>query len=428
MPEAAAEPARRGRPRSEKARQAIVEAAVELLLVRGLGAVSMDAVADRAGVSKATIYRWWPSKETLALDALYHEWAAATVHPPAPGGGESLRAELLSAISPWIEVINDRAYGCAIADLLAEAQADPEFGVEYRARFLTPRHEHLTAIFARAIERGEIAADTHVELALELIHGTLIHRLLHGHAPLNEPFVCNVVDAVLGGLVSKRTHGTPHALEHALRPLTVDEVLGLWQDGAQVLDTRDPSDFARAHLAEAVNVGLSGSYATWCGTLLDRERALVIVADPGREQDAAARLRRIGFENVAGYADGGMRAFEPFPDRIAHVDRVTPATLAERLESDEPPLVVDVRTQREWCERRIAETINVPLMGLAEQFDQLPTDRPLVVHCEEGYRSAIAASLLLRAGFGAVADLVGGMASWESSDLETVGLGVGLSG
>src|SRR5579863_10510261 len=66
---------RRGRPRSETARLAILEAAAELALERGLAAVSMDAVADRAGVSKATIYRWWPTKETLALDALYHEWA-----------------------------------------------------------------------------------------------------------------------------------------------------------------------------------------------------------------------------------------------------------------------------------------------------------------------------------------------------------------
>ena len=74
--EATAEAPRRGRPRSEKARLAILEAAAELLLARGLSAVSMDAVAERAGVSKATIYRWWPTKETLALDALYNEWAA----------------------------------------------------------------------------------------------------------------------------------------------------------------------------------------------------------------------------------------------------------------------------------------------------------------------------------------------------------------
>src|SRR3954447_24587005 len=92
-------PPRRGRPRSEKAREAILGAAAELLLARGLGAVSMDAVAERAGVSKATIYRWWPTKEMLALDALYHEWAA--VRPRARETG-SLRGDLLSLLRPWV--------------------------------------------------------------------------------------------------------------------------------------------------------------------------------------------------------------------------------------------------------------------------------------------------------------------------------------
>src|SRR5947209_19907530 len=87
----------RGRPRSEKARLAILEAAAELLLARGLSAVSMDTVAERAGVSKATIYRWWPTKETLALDALYNEWAA--VRPPARDTG-SLPGDLLSLPRP----------------------------------------------------------------------------------------------------------------------------------------------------------------------------------------------------------------------------------------------------------------------------------------------------------------------------------------
>src|ERR1700686_2372622 len=97
--EVTVEAPRRGRPRSEKAREAILAAAAELLLARGLAAVNMDAVAQQAGVSKATIYRWWPTKETLALDALYHEWTAA--RPPAREPG-SLRGDLLSLLRPWV--------------------------------------------------------------------------------------------------------------------------------------------------------------------------------------------------------------------------------------------------------------------------------------------------------------------------------------
>ena len=192
-----AEAPQRGRPRSERARQAILEAASELLLARGLSAVSMDAVAERAGVSKATIYRWWPTKETLALDALYTEWAAARPHPRDTG---ALRGDLLSLLRPWARLAGSRPYGRVVAALLTEAQTDPVFAAEYRERFVEPRRQQAREIFRRAIERGEIPADTKVEVALDLLYGPLYHRLLHGHAPLNDRFVREVIDLVLDGV------------------------------------------------------------------------------------------------------------------------------------------------------------------------------------------------------------------------------------
>ena len=148
---------RRGRPRSEKARTAILDAATELLLEQGLEAVSMDEVAERAGVSKATIYRWWPSKETLALDALYHEWDTAPPEPPDTG---SLRGDLLALLRPWIRRVRARPYGRVVAELVAEAQTDPEFASIYHARFVAPRREPGRALLRRAIERGELPPDT----------------------------------------------------------------------------------------------------------------------------------------------------------------------------------------------------------------------------------------------------------------------------
>ena len=192
-----AEAPQRGRPRSERARQAILEAASELLLARGLSAVSMDAVAERAGVSKATIYRWWPTKETLALDALYTEWASARPHPRDTG---SLRGDLLSLLRPWARLAGSRPYGRVVAALLTEAQTDPVFAAEYRERFVEPRRQQAREIFRRAIERGEIPPDTKVEVALDLLYGPMYHRLLHGHAPLNDRFVREVIDMVLDGV------------------------------------------------------------------------------------------------------------------------------------------------------------------------------------------------------------------------------------
>jgi AcrR family transcriptional regulator len=197
--EAIAGAQRRGRPRSERAREAILAAAADLLLARGLGAVSMDAVAEQAGVSKATIYRWWPTKETLALDALHYEWAAARSAASETG---ALRTDLLSLLRPWVRLIGKRPYGRVIAALITEAQTDPAFAAHYRERFVDPRRAQARPILLRAIERGELPAGTKIDLALDLLYGPIYHRLLHGHAPLNERFLGELVETVIAGLAT----------------------------------------------------------------------------------------------------------------------------------------------------------------------------------------------------------------------------------
>jgi AcrR family transcriptional regulator len=187
----------RGRPRSEAARRAILDAAAELMLTRGLTAVSMDAIAERAGVSKATIYRWWPTKETVALDALQAEWA--TARPRSRNTG-TLRGDLLALLRPWVRRVGSRPYARLIAALITEAHTDPAFAAEYRERFVEPRRDQARAVFRRAIEAGEIPPDTKVEVAIDLLYGPLYHRLLHGHAPLNDRFTRDVVDMALRGI------------------------------------------------------------------------------------------------------------------------------------------------------------------------------------------------------------------------------------
>jgi AcrR family transcriptional regulator len=189
---------RPGRPRSERARQAILRAAADLLLDEGAAQVSMDAVAERAGVSKATIYRWWPSKERLALDALL-EWAATGSSPRDTG---SLRADLLSLVRPWVREIRRRPFARVIAALLTEAQSDPAFAEDYRRHFVEQRRAPMRAAFERAIARGEVPADLDVEVALDLIYGPVYHRLLHGHAPLTDRFAASVIDLALTGILT----------------------------------------------------------------------------------------------------------------------------------------------------------------------------------------------------------------------------------
>jgi hydroxyacylglutathione hydrolase len=205
------------------------------------------------------------------------------------------------------------------------------------------------------------------------------------------------------------------ALERELRPLTLASVLELEDDGAQLLDTREPTKFEGAHLRGAVNVGLGGSYATWCGTLLDPQRSIVLIAEPGREVEAATRLGRIAFDTVAGYLAGGMQALQAEPALVSRIERITAGSLAERLRGPDPPMLIDVRAPGEWQERRIDAAVNIPLSRFPEQMATLPRDQSIVVHCASGYRSAIAASLLQRDGFSGIADLVGGIPAWESA-------------
>jgi hydroxyacylglutathione hydrolase len=205
------------------------------------------------------------------------------------------------------------------------------------------------------------------------------------------------------------------ALERELHPLTIEQTLELAADGAQLLDTRDPAKFEGGHLQGSVNVGLSGSYATWCGTLLDPERPIVLIAEPGRELEAATRLGRIAFDSVAGYLAGGMQSLADRPELVDRIDRITAGSLAELLAAPRPPLLVDVRAPGEWQERRIEAAVNVPLSRFPDWMSTLAREQAIVVHCASGYRSAIAASLLHRDGYRDVADLVGGLAAWEST-------------
>ena len=192
---------RRGRPRSEKSRQAILGAARDLLLEHGLSSISMDAVAEHARTSKSTIYRWWPSKELLALDALFSEWEPAPSDRRDTG---SLAGDLLALVRPWARQLAAKPYGRVIAALVSRAQTDPRFADEYRARFVHPRRDQARVIFGRAIERGEIPPDTDIEVALDLLYGPFYHRLLHGHARLTDSFTRAVVDHVVAGVSRAR--------------------------------------------------------------------------------------------------------------------------------------------------------------------------------------------------------------------------------
>ncbi len=221
-------------------------------------------------------------------------------------------------------------------------------------------------------------------------------------------------DAVLN---SEERPTLDQALAREMNPLTIEELLEMQANGAQILDTRDGGEFASAHLRGSINIGLGGQYATWVGTVLDRAHPIVIIADPDRENEAAIRLGRIGFDHVAGYLQDGMRSLESRPDLTVKTERVSAAFAAELLSSEQAPLAVDVRAPREREQKFIAGSLGIPLNHLVENIGMLPKDRALLMYCAGGYRSSIAASLLQKNGFDRVSEIAGGLAGWEAAKL-----------
>ncbi len=186
----------RGRPRSEAADRAILDAATDLLAERGLAGMSMEEVAARAGVGKATVYRRWRSRGALALDAFMTEFQALQ---PLPDTG-SLRGDLLAALRAWVRAVTRTPAGRILAGLVAAAQDDPELAAAWRARVLEPMRAQHQIMLRRAIARGEIPASTDMDVALDLLYGAAYHRLLQGHRPLSDTFTRGVVEVIVAGL------------------------------------------------------------------------------------------------------------------------------------------------------------------------------------------------------------------------------------
>ncbi|MBI1355964.1 MAG: MBL fold metallo-hydrolase [Acidobacteria bacterium] len=207
------------------------------------------------------------------------------------------------------------------------------------------------------------------------------------------------------------------SLLEALQPLSLAEVLERQAAGAQVLDTREPADFARAHLAGSLHIGLGGQYATWAGTLLDKERPIILITEAGQEEPSAMRLGRIGFDRVTGYLGEGVEALEARRDLAEGWDRLSPAAVLDMLSDADPPVVIDVRSEKEHGEKSIEGSLNIPLSRLRQRLHEVPRERLKVVHCAGGYRSAIAAGILQGEGVPGVTEMAGGLGGWEAAGL-----------
>lgn len=187
----------RGRPRDEDARRRILEAAFELVGAHGPGEVSINAIAEAAAVAKQTIYRWWPSRTAVVLDALVQGTMKATPFPETDDLRSDFEAHLRSVIRLF-----DSPTGHIVRELLAEAQADPAIAEEFRQRFWQPRRELSLARLRRGIELGHIRVDVDHEIVLDAIYGPLWTRLVVGHLPMGPADASQITGAIWPGIAA----------------------------------------------------------------------------------------------------------------------------------------------------------------------------------------------------------------------------------
>ncbi|MEZ0231172.1 MAG: rhodanese-like domain-containing protein [Planctomycetota bacterium] len=218
--------------------------------------------------------------------------------------------------------------------------------------------------------------------------------------------------------LNRKQRGTLDAnLARVLKPLSLEAVLELQRKGAQVVDTRPPQEFeGEGHLVGSLTFGLTGKYASWAGALLSRERPIVLIATPGKESEAAVRLGRIGLDDVAGYLEGGAASFLSRPELVRRRERIEAPALSRELASKKRPTVIDVRGPGEWLAGHIEGSVNIPLDRLEERVAEIPRGERLIMQCQSGYRSAIAASILARHGIES-ANLAGGILAWNEAKL-----------
>jgi AcrR family transcriptional regulator len=188
----------RGRPRSETARQAILAAAGDLMLSGGMAAATMDAIAARAGVSKATIYKWWPSRGAVALEGFLDRVAGTLAIPERMSTQEALTWQL----GALVRLFRDTTAGPLMRALVAQAQSDPDIARSLREQWLAPRRAVTLDILRSGVERGEIRADIDYEAVMDELFAPVYHRLFFGHSPLDDDLAATIVAQLMTGIAA----------------------------------------------------------------------------------------------------------------------------------------------------------------------------------------------------------------------------------
>lgn len=236
--------------------------------------------------------------------------------------------------------------------------------------------------------------------------------------PDKESFIKAVTDGLLpppayfGANVAMNKKGYESfetVLNKGLTALTPAEFEALAEaSGALILDTRNNGEFAKEFIPQSVNIGINGDFAPWVGAMIgDVKQAILLVTEPGKEEEAVTRLSRVGFDNILGYLNGGFSSWKAENRETDSVDRITAAEFSKRFKAGES-VVVDVRKESEYEAEHVEDAYSKPLAYINEWMRDINPSEHFFMHCAGGYRSMIAASILQARGYRNFTEVEGG--------------------
>ncbi len=185
---------------------------------------------------------------------------------------------------------------------------------------------------------------------------------------------------------------------------------------ALMLDTRDASEFAAGFIPNSINIGIDGNFAMWVGEMIpDIKQEILLITEPGREEEVMIRLSRVGYDNTIGYLENGFESWKKANKEIDTFDRIT----AEEVEKEysEDLLLIDIRKKSEFDSEHVLNAINIPLNQINSRLAEFPKDKAFVLHCAGGYRSMIAASILKQRGWSNFKDVIGGFSEMAKTSI-----------
>jgi hydroxyacylglutathione hydrolase len=246
--------------------------------------------------------------------------------------------------------------------------------------------------------------------------------------PNKESFIKEVTDGLLPppgyfGLnvaMNKKGYDSFDAvLSRGLKPIKADELAAVIEiSNAVLLDIRGAADFCKGFIPGSINIGLKGDFAPWVGALIvDVKTPIILVTSQGDEQEAVTRLARVGFDHVLGYLEGGIASWKNTGKELDTVDRITAAQFNQEFEANQS-VVVDVRKDTEYAAEHVDEAFSRPLASINEWFGKLD-DKPFFLHCQGGYRSMIAASILKSRGIHNFKEVEGGFKAIAETSIPT---------